>query len=834
MKDRIKVLLIDDDEDEYILLRSLVSQTSENSKVLIDIHWVGTYEAALKSILSKEYDAYLVDYHLGARTGLDLIYEATKQEAREAFILLTGESDYEVDLAAMEAGAADFLVKSDVNFRLLERSIRYAIDRKRAQNELELRVQERTLELTRINRELRKEIAERKTAQEAYKQSQARFQKLADTTSAAIFIVQDQKIRYANMAATYVTGYDNSELIRMQFWQLAHPSYQGIARQRKLGMQWNPEVPARYELKLRTKGAVERWVDITEGEIDFDGTPALLLTAFDITERDTAEHELEKAKAQLEERVAKRTAELQDTNDRLSTTYQHLAEINARLGEANQQLLYDLNERETLLEKIQKSASEARMRATELNAIFTSLAETVIVYDAEGIALQANPMAVEVLGLNPVGLEREELAARINLRNDNGNPILPGESPADKALHGEIVRNERYTFTNKSGQKLWVSASASPLYHQGHIFGAVMVWHDITDRELMLEQIRRNTARAEILGALSKAFAEAGLDYQAVLNTVARRISDLLGDAVIIRLLSQDGQWLDTVAYYGDPHKSKSLKRTIKTSRIPAKDGWAAQIIGDNLPIYLPEITPEMIESKQVTIDWPLMETYPVKSALIVPLRASNRAIGTLSVFRFKSGNPFVSEDVKFFLIAGERAALAIENARLHKEMVHMAKMDALTELYNRRSLLELGKREIERCHRFGRTLSVIMLDIDHFKQVNDTYGHSAGDQVLRVLADRCQSQIRKVDILGRYGGEEFVIFLPETPLEAAKEVAERLREAMENEPIMTDQGEIRTSISLGLAAGVKDIADLNEVLRQADTALYQAKQSGRNRVVAV
>lgn len=836
MNGRIKVLLIDDDEEEYILLKSLmVPQPSEISKIFIDIHWVGTYEKAFKSILAQEYDAYLVDYHLGTQTGLDLINEAIRHGSKEAFILLTGHSDYEVDLAAMEAGAADFLVKSDVNFRLLEKSVRYAIDRKKAQNELELRVKERTRELTKINRELRKEISERKTAQEAVKQSQARFQKLAETTSAAIFIVQNKHISYANLAATFITGYDNHELTELQFWQLAHPSYQDIARQRKPGMQWDPGVPVRYELKLLTKGAVERWVDVTEGEIEYDGNQALLLTAFDITERDIAEHELEKAKAELEERVAERTTELKEAIEQLSTTNLHVAEINSRLEQANEQLLNDLRERETLLEKIQKNAREARMRATELNAVFLSLAEVVIVYNAEGKALQANPMAVEVLGINPVGLGKEELVAYINLRDEDGNPVFPGEAPVDRALNGKIIRNEPYTFINKSRHKLWLLASASPLYHQGQIFGAVMTLHDITEREVLTEEIRKNAARTGFLSKLSKAFAEVGLDYPAVLNTIARQISDLFGDAVIIRLRSQDDKWLDLVAFYHvDPDIYQAAQEILSTSRLPANEGWTAQIIENHQRICLPEIKPEVIEGMKAPIDWPLMESNPVQSALIVPLQAQNRVIGTMSVYRFKSGNPFLSEDVDFLFLAGERAALAIENALLHKEVLRMANTDALTDLYNRRGLLELAKREIDRCHRYGRTLSVIMLDIDHFKKVNDTYGHYAGDQVLRILADRCRNQIRLVDILGRYGGEEFVILLPETPLNVAKEVAERIRKSMVNDPVITDQCKIHISVSLGLAAATKETADLTEVLRQADSALYQAKQKGRNRVVAV
>ena len=124
------------------------------------------------------------------------------------------------------------------------------------------------------------------------------------------------------------------------------------------------------------------------------------------------------------------------------------------------------------------------------------------------------------------------------------------------------------------------------------------------------------------------------------------------------------------------------------------------------------------------------------------------------------------------------------------------------------------------------------MLDIDRFKEVNDTYGHRTGDRVLRALAERITQNIRQVDILGRYGGEEFAILLPETELFKACEIAERIRSAVANQPIVeTEQGPVSVSISVGVTRATKATTTLAELLEQADKALYMAKEKGRNRV---
>lgn len=162
-------------------------------------------------------------------------------------------------------------------------------------------------------------------------------------------------------------------------------------------------------------------------------------------------------------------------------------------------------------------------------------------------------------------------------------------------------------------------------------------------------------------------------------------------------------------------------------------------------------------------------------------------------------------------------------------EVQRLAMLDSLTGLYNRRHFFEAGAVEIERAQRYHHPLSAIMLDLDYFKQVNDQYGHNVGDMVLRKVAECCRQETRTVDLLGRYGGEEFAILLPETHIEEASEVAERLRQLIAQMELKTDNGPLTLTASLGVAALYDRCARMEILLSHADQALYDAKHSGRN-----
>ena len=167
-----------------------------------------------------------------------------------------------------------------------------------------------------------------------------------------------------------------------------------------------------------------------------------------------------------------------------------------------------------------------------------------------------------------------------------------------------------------------------------------------------------------------------------------------------------------------------------------------------------------------------------------------------------------------------------------HEAIYRMVIVDGLTEVHNKRYFEEFLERELARSARYKHSLSLVMYDLDKFKNVNDTYGHLAGDHVLREISRRLHSRIRKEELLARYGGEEFVILLPETDREGAISFAEHIRERVEAEPVNFEGEVLKVTISVGVATIQGETVDSDTIIRMADENLYEAKRSGRNRVV--
>ena len=215
---------------------------------------------------------------------------------------------------------------------------------------------------------------------------------------------------------------------------------------------------------------------------------------------------------------------------------------------------------------------------------------------------------------------------------------------------------------------------------------------------------------------------------------------------------------------------------------------------------------------------------------MVVPLASGNSPFRMLLVGRVSK--TIETQGLDIAAAMAKQVSVALDRALLVKDLEKLATTDSLTRLHIRRSFLQKADGEFERSRRYQRALSVLMLDVDHFKRINDNYGHETGDRVLRVLADTCRSSLRQQDVLGRYGGEEFVAFLPETPAEVAREAAERVRRNVQDLTINSPQGPLKLSVSIGVATLNPATLNIGGLINAADRALYEAKQKGRNRVV--
>ncbi|MGJ8679385.1 diguanylate cyclase [Paraglaciecola sp.] len=218
----------------------------------------------------------------------------------------------------------------------------------------------------------------------------------------------------------------------------------------------------------------------------------------------------------------------------------------------------------------------------------------------------------------------------------------------------------------------------------------------------------------------------------------------------------------------------------------------------------------------------------------------SNRPITSLSEFMYQNITIFplasLSGQVDQICIViydvTNEAVSRLGMQSLNSQLAQISRIDGLTELYNRRYWEEQFVLEFKRDKRSDSPSSLLMMDIDHFKKVNDTYGHPAGDAVIKGVAGVIRKAIRETDLAGRYGGEEFVVILPDTPIANVEYVAQRIRRLVEKLVIIHDEVEIKCTISIGVAGFESEFKDYTQWLNQADQALYQAKKAGRNQVV--
>ncbi len=174
------------------------------------------------------------------------------------------------------------------------------------------------------------------------------------------------------------------------------------------------------------------------------------------------------------------------------------------------------------------------------------------------------------------------------------------------------------------------------------------------------------------------------------------------------------------------------------------------------------------------------------------------------------------------------------ENKRNEEELIKLAATDPLTGIFNRREFRVVAEKEIMRSRRYGRPLSILMMDIDHFKIINDSFGHAAGDKALQHLTKLCLTSLRTMDVIARWGGEEFVVMLPETGYKGAMIIAERLRKIIETVEFTHNNNKIDITVSIGVSSFKQGDDSVDILLSRSDEAMYKAKQAGRNRVASI
>ena len=338
----------------------------------------------------------------------------------------------------------------------------------------------------------------------------------------------------------------------------------------------------------------------------------------------------------------------------------------------------------------------------------------------------------------------------------------------------------------------------------------------------LYEQAVKTATRQEIIYRLTQEI-NANLREDQVCTAIHRATSSLMPtECFVISMLDERAHEIMDL-YLVDRGAPQPLNRR------PASQGLFAKVIADGKARKFDTFDQQLIVKTGAILLGEEIDDTITQSILCVPLKLGNKVKGVLSAQSYQP-NQYSQEDLETLELLAANGMIALENSRLFGEVQQLAITDPLTQVFNRRRFYDLTELEFERSQRYGRPLSVIMLDIDHFKKVNDNFGHLVGDQVLQRLAEICSSNLRQIDLLARYGGEEFVILLPETNAAEANISAERLRHEVAREPFSTMRGLISITISLGVVELDSTCKSTEELLDRSDQALYHSKHTGRNR----
>jgi len=352
-----------------------------------------------------------------------------------------------------------------------------------------------------------------------------------------------------------------------------------------------------------------------------------------------------------------------------------------------------------------------------------------------------------------------------------------------------------------------------------------------TDREtsLRLEYAEKGLSSAEkelsLLEDISKTITSS-LDLHGIIITIMKHIRDMTGAKEWSLYLLDD----ESRSLYLEKSSKKISKKNRKVT-LGMGEGIAGWVASEGTPVIIPDISSDKrflscVDSK---------ERATKKSIICVPLKSKDRILGALEISNKQKGLSFTRDDLAFVLKLVDHASIAIERASLYQKMAELAITDDLTKLFNSRYLNRTIETEISRCERYKSSVSLIFMDVDHFKSVNDQYGHLIGSKLLVETGQLLIKGLRSFDIVTRYGGDEFVIVLPQTAPNIAVQIAERLRKNIKKHIFLKDDSlNLKLTASFGIASYPENAGTKDELIHLADEAMYRVKNKTRDGVYAI
>ena len=347
----------------------------------------------------------------------------------------------------------------------------------------------------------------------------------------------------------------------------------------------------------------------------------------------------------------------------------------------------------------------------------------------------------------------------------------------------------------------------------------VILRAQIEGRRHVEEELRKNAAKLTTLHALGQAVV-AEVEPEEVMRMAVERGRSLLQSSMgLVAMKEADGKLSYAAAEGPNAHLFDQRKL--------APGSLQERVVRSGRPLLTNDPLAEGVGDQK------LAEEIALRALAAAPIRCADEVLGCLTVLRTENQPPFTREDLILLETFADYVSLAMEHARLYERLRERADRDSLTDLYNRRVLIEHLDREAARGSRTGHVFAVLMMDIDEFKTVNDTHGHLAGDAVLQELAQRLRRVTRASDIVGRYGGEEFLIILTDTDEPGALAAAQRVHDIVTGSPYaLPDYGHVQIRVSIGVAVYPRDGDDREALIGAADRACYAAKRRGGGQTV--
>jgi len=326
-----------------------------------------------------------------------------------------------------------------------------------------------------------------------------------------------------------------------------------------------------------------------------------------------------------------------------------------------------------------------------------------------------------------------------------------------------------------------------------------------------------------------KTFSEIGkaltssLDLKEILNVVMEQISELLKPKnwSLLLLDEEKGELRFEIAVGDGAQKIKGLK-------LKPGEGIAGWVAKEGKPLLVSDVGNDPRFSNKADI----VSTFKTRSVVCVPLKTRGKSLGVIELINTVEGGRFNEEDLLMLTALADYAAIAIENALLFDKVENLTIKDDVAQIYNSRYMHRFLDYEIPRAARYGSSLSMIFMDLDYFKDVNDRYGHICGSKLLLEVAQLIVKNIRSADIVCRYGGDEFVVLMPETSKDKAFRAAEKIKKVIKETEFLKAEGvNYRITASIGVASFPGDAHDKLELIQMADKAMYTVKNRSRDGV---